>query len=74
MTETYTRKEAMKRLGLQSIRTFQHLESRYTDAFVIVQEIAGPYMRPRYDKAVLYDKDVLDKFAERRDHFNEQRL
>lgn len=63
MSETYTRKEAMDRLGLKSTNSFLFLKRKYPDAFVIVNQGTAA------DKNPLYDKATLDNFAERRDYF-----
>ena len=61
MKETYTRQEAVKRLGLQNMFELIRLEKSYPEAFVAVK-------RDRH-KAVQYDKTVLDRFANWREHF-----
>ena len=61
MKETYTRKEAMDRLGLSNMYEFVRLEKRYPEAFVVV------IRDPR--KAVEYDKTLLDQFANWRERF-----
>ena len=61
MKETYTRREAMKRLGLKYMFEFLRLEKRYPEAFVVV------IRDPR--KAIEYDKTILDQFANWREHF-----
>ena len=56
--KTYTREQAMKRLGLKSIHMLLQIERRYPDAFVVVKK--NPFR---------YDKEKIDKFADRRDYF-----
>ena len=63
MNETYTRKQAMERLGLSSTNSFLFLERKYPEAFVIVNQGTAA------DKNPLYDKATLDNFAERRAYF-----
>jgi hypothetical protein len=67
MKETYTVKEAMERLGVKGVKAFHHMESKYPEAFVIVnQGTAG-------DKQTLYDKATLDRFADAREYFKRER-
>ena len=65
MNETYTLKEAMERLGVKGRNAFLRMERRYPEAFAIVKR--GP------DRNVCYDKTTLDKFAERRAYFKQER-
>ena len=65
MHETYTRKQAMERLGLRSTNSFLFLERKYPEAFVIVNQGTAA------DKNPLYDKATLDNFAERREYFKQ---
>jgi hypothetical protein len=65
MKEIYSRKEAMKRLGLRSVNAFLQLESKYPEAFVIVK-------RSRYGPR-RYDKAMLDRFAEWRERFQSEK-
>ena len=65
MSETYTRKKAMERLGIFSINSFLFLQRKYPDAFVIVNQGTAADKNPRYDKA------TLDNFAERREYFKQ---
>jgi hypothetical protein len=59
MNETYTRDQAMARLGIKSRNAFKQLASKYPESFVIVKEESSKF--PRYDKA------AIDRFAELRD-------
>jgi hypothetical protein len=65
MNETYTRKQAMDRLGLRSINSFLFLERKYPEAFVIVNPGTAAEKNPHYDKA------TIDNFAEKREYFKE---
>ena len=65
MSETYTRKQAMERLGIWSTNSFLFLQRKYPDAFVIVNQGLAA------DKHPLYDKDTIDNFARRRDYFKQ---
>ena len=59
--ETYTIKQAMKRLGLKSRNALFQLEKKYPESFVIVKRRAKDgsiHLNVRYDKA------RLDQFAE----------
>lgn len=60
MTETYTRLEAMERLGLQpqSRSAFHYLRKRYSKFFVVVNQGSDR------GNPTLYDKAALDKFIE----------
>lgn len=62
MSETYTRKQAMERLGIWSTNSFFFLQRKYPEAFVIVNRGAA-------DKNPLYDKATIDNFAKRREYF-----
>ncbi len=64
MTRTYTRREAMERLGLRTMFEFLRLEKKYPEAFVVV--IRDPH------KAVEYDKTLLDQFANWRERFKQE--
>ncbi len=59
MSETYTRKQAMERLGIWSTNSFLFLQRKYPEAFVIVNQGAAAEKNPLYDKA------TLDNFAKR---------
>lgn len=65
MTETYTRKQAMDRLGIRSANGLLFLARKYPEAFVVVNEGTPADKTPRYDKA------TLDNFAEKREYFKE---
>ena len=58
MNETYTRKQATDKLGLTSRSAFDDLKAKYPRAFVIVSQST------HRGNSTLYDKQVLDKFAE----------
>jgi hypothetical protein len=70
-TETYTLKQAMARLGLQSANAFFQLERKYPEAFVIIKRGSGKVARSR--TGVEYDKATLERFAERREQFKQQK-
>ena len=59
MNETYTRQQAMDRLGFRSVNAFLQLERKYPNAFVVVKH---DYTK-KSDKQTYYDKDTLDRFA-----------
>ena len=61
MSETYTRKQAMERLGIWSTNSFLFLQRKYPEAFVIVNQGSDR------DKNPLYDKATLDDFAKIRE-------
>lgn len=63
MNESYTRKQAMERLGIMSINAFLHLARKYPEIFVNVNRST---QRDRYP---WYDKAAIDKFAEEREYF-----
>ena len=63
MNATYTRDQAMERLGIKSRNAFKHLAKKYPQSFVLVQ---GSSKFPRYDK------DMLDSFAKKRDSLKDQ--
>ena len=65
MSETYTRKQAMERLGIWSTNSFIFLQRKYPEAFVIVNRGAAA------DKNPLYDKATIDNFAKRREYFRQ---
>jgi hypothetical protein len=54
--QTYTQKEAIQALGVNSPSAFWHLRNTYPSAFVIVQQGTGK------GNPTLYDKAELDKF------------
>ena len=62
MNETYTRSQAMERLGLLSRNSFLFLMRKYPEAFVIVNQGTAA------DKNPLYDKVALDNFARKREY------
>jgi hypothetical protein len=64
MNETYTRDQAMERLGIKSRNAFKQLAAKYPESFIIVDLRAGKY--PRYNKA------AIDRFAEVRDALKNQ--
>ena len=68
--ETYTLKQAMERLGLQSANVFFRLEREYPAAFVIMKR-TGKNAHDRL--GVVYDRAILDKFAERREYFKQEK-
>ena len=70
-TETYTLKKAMERLGLQSANAFFQLERKHPEAFVIVKRGSSKDAKSR--AGLEYDKATLDSFAERREHFKEEK-
>ena len=63
MNQTYTLKQAMNKLRLTSRAAFHHVMTKHPHAFVIV------HRRNSRNDATLYDKRVLDKFAEMREYF-----
>lgn len=66
MNQTYTLRQAMDKLGLTSRFAFHHLANRHPHSFVIVNQ------RNSRDSVTLYDKQVLDKFAEMRAYLRKQ--
>ena len=65
MDDSYSRTQAMERLGLRSTNSFLFLERKYPDAFVIVNQVAAGDRHARYDKA------TLDNFAKKREYFKQ---
>ena len=65
MSETYTRRQAMDRLGIWSTNSFLFLQRKYPEAFVIVNHGVAT------DKNPLYDKATIDSFAKRREYFKQ---
>ena len=57
MNQSYTREQAMKRLGIKSRKLFRHFERKHAEMFVNVN--LGVYR----DSQPLYDKSALDNFA-----------
>ena len=70
-TETYTLKQAMERLGLQSANAFFQLERKYPEAFVIMKRGSSKDAKSR--TGVEYDRATLDRFAERREYFKQEK-
>lgn len=71
MNDTYTLKEAMDRLGLWSANALFQLERKYPDAFVVMNRAHGKDIPSRKD--LRYDKATLDRFAERRKYFIQEK-
>lgn len=71
MRNTYTRQQAMERLGIKSANTFFQLERKYPEAFVVMKRGPGQDVHSR--RHVEYDKATLDRFAERREHFRQEK-
>ena len=65
MSETYSRKEAMERLGFRSTNSFLFLTRKYPEAFVNVNQGTDADKRPLYDKA------TLDDFAKKREYLKQ---
>ena len=65
MSQTYTLKQAMNKLELTSRAAFHHVMTKHPHAFVIV------HRRNSRDDVTLYDKQVLNKFAQIRKYFIE---
>jgi hypothetical protein len=67
MSEYYTPKQAMERLGISSTNAFLQLVRKYPEFFVNVS--------PRRDRATkpLYDKATLDKFCQMREYFKQEK-
>lgn len=65
MNDTYTRQQAMDRLGFKSANAFFQLERKHPDAFVVMKR--GPGRDLQYHKA------TLDRFAERRESFEQEK-
>jgi hypothetical protein len=59
MDQTYTRKQAMERLGVRSTHAFTHMVKKYPDAFVVVKNDLYKFR--------VYDKEALDNFAKIRE-------
>jgi hypothetical protein len=70
-TETYTVKQAMERLGLQSANAFFQLERKYPEAFVVIKRGSGKDAKSR--TGIEYDKATLERFAERREQFKQEK-
>lgn len=67
MNRNYTLRQAMDKLELTSRAAFHHLKSKHPRAFVIVSQ------RNSRDNVTLYDKQVLDKFAQMRAYLKKQK-
>jgi hypothetical protein len=67
MSEYYTLKQAMERLGLRSTNAFRQLERKYPEMFVNVNP------QGTRDKNPWYDKAALDKFAKTREYFKQEK-
>lgn len=65
-TTTYTRLQAMERLGLKSANAFFQLVRKYPDAFVIMKQGKGK-------DDIRYHKVTLNRFAERREYFRQEK-
>jgi hypothetical protein len=72
MSETYTLKQAMDRLGLRSANALFQLERSYPEAFVVMKQDNPKDLHSR--RNVRYDKATLDRFAERREYFIQEKL
>jgi hypothetical protein len=68
--ETYTTKEAMDRLGVKGIHAFDQLERRYPEVFVIVKQDTSRHTRYHHTQ---YHKATLDRFAESREYFKQEK-
>jgi hypothetical protein len=68
---TYTRQQAMDRLGFKSANAFFQLERKYPEAFVVMKRGPGTDVHSR--RNVEYDKATLDGFAERRKNFRQEK-
>jgi hypothetical protein len=66
MNQTYTRKQATDKLGLTSRSAFDDLKGQYPRAFVVVKQGTNR------GNPTLYDKQVLDKFAEIHEFLQQQ--
>ena len=65
MNEYYTIKGAMEQLGIKTINGLRHIEKKYPDAFVLVNDPQDKYPR--------YDKTTLDKFVAMRHYFSQEK-
>ena len=61
MDKTYSREQAMERLGIKSVKEFRRFERRYAETFANVN------LGVHRDTQPLYDKTALDQFADLRD-------
>jgi hypothetical protein len=64
MNETYTRDQAMERLGIKSWNAFKHLAKKFPESFVLLKQGSSKFPR--------YDKDALDKLANKRESLKDQ--
>jgi hypothetical protein len=71
MNETYTLKQAIERLGLKGANSFFQLERKYPEAFVVVKQVPGSDAHSH--KNVHYHKAMLDRFAERREYYKQEK-
>jgi hypothetical protein len=60
---TYTRNEAMQKLGITSRSAFHSLRRRYPQAFIIIVQGSDPA------KPTLYDQNAIDRFVQWRDAY-----
>ena len=67
MKEYYSRQQAMQRLGLQSVNLFFQLERKYPEVFRNLNPHASKHKPPWYDKA------LINKFAETREHLKQEK-
>ena len=68
MNEYYTIKQAMALLGFQSTNAFLQYVRKYPDAFVNVNRTK------HRTKNIWYDKTILDRFIQMREHFKQEKL
>ena len=61
MNQTYSREQAMQRLGIRSMSDFRRFERKYPQVFMNVN------MGVHSDTQRLYDKTAIDNFAATRD-------
>jgi hypothetical protein len=61
MNETYTREQAMERLGIKSVKDFRRFVRKYVEKFINVN------LGLHRDTQPLYNKTALDKFANSHD-------
>jgi len=66
MDQTYTRKQATEKLELTSRSAFDDLKGKYPHAFIVVRQGTNR------GNPTLYDKKVLDRFAQIHDFLNKQ--
>jgi hypothetical protein len=66
MNQTYTREQAMERLGIKSMSDFRRFERMHPQVFMNVNP--GVHR----DTQRLYDKTALDKFANTREKLLKQ--